>query len=111
VFSRETTHTNVVVFSLNHARSTILEGASKSPMIMTINTTINDRQSLCAWYTNKKYKLLFVSNKYSKKIYIMKIVFKISLSGKKYVNYKYGSLKSYQRGISYLLTEALDKIL
>jgi len=41
----------------------------------------------------------------------MKIVFKISLSGKKYVNYKYGSLKSYQRGISYLLTEVLDKIL
>jgi hypothetical protein len=29
----------------------------------------------------------------------------------KYVYYKYGSLKSYQRGISYLLTEVLDKIL
>jgi hypothetical protein len=29
----------------------------------------------------------------------------------KYVYYKYGSLKLYQRGISYLLTEVLDKIL
>ena len=29
----------------------------------------------------------------------------------KYVNYKYGSLKSYQRRISYRLTEVLDKIL
>ena len=29
----------------------------------------------------------------------------------KYVYYKYGSLKSYQRRISYLLTEVLDKIL
>ena len=33
------------------------------------------------------------------------------LMREKYVYYKYGSLKSYQRGISYLLTEVLDKIL
>ena len=79
MLSRETTNTNFIIFSLNHPRSRILEGASKAPMIMTVNAIINDRKSLFAWYTNKKNTKCYLPVRDIKKIYIMNIVFKIRL--------------------------------
>jgi hypothetical protein len=57
------------------------------------------QNAICQWEIFKKY--IYHEN-----------VFKISLSGKSmYIINMAGSLKSYQRSISYLLTEVLDKLL